>query len=76
MITLEHIDRGFARKNPLLEVRFEPTTFQIVSPCHGFAFLTGICISPIDHSAPISNFRISSLINKWKSKNVAMNMAS
>ena len=39
-------------KNILLAPGFKPTT---MSSCLGSTFLTGICISPIDHFAPIGS---------------------
>ena len=40
-------------KNILAAPEFEPMTFRLKHSCLGIAFLTGICISLIDQSAPI-----------------------
>ena len=48
----KHSSTAFALENILLAPGFKPTT---MSSCLGSTFLTGICISPIDHFAPIGS---------------------
>ena len=49
------MNKFYYKKNTLPTVRFEPTTFRLVSSCHGITFFTGICISPINHLSPIGS---------------------
>ena len=39
------------RRNILPSLGFEPTMFQLMPSCQDIAFLTIICISPLDHFA-------------------------
>ena len=44
-----HFIKDFARKNILQAPGLEPTTFQLMPSCLSITFLSGICISLIDH---------------------------
>ena len=45
----------FARKTPFPAQGFKPRAFQLASSCMGTTFLKVICISTIDHFAPIGS---------------------
>ena len=45
--------KDFARNNPLMAPAYEIMAFRLVSSCQISTVLTGICISPFVHIAPI-----------------------
>ena len=53
MILLVRLNRDFMRKNPVLALGFEPTSFQLISTCQGITRLASLHLFELTTNTPL-----------------------